>query len=132
MFIHQHVSTNIYRSEQFDTGPRLTSLVYVQIRSYIYITNWCYLLRYGIMMKAVLLRSGWKVVTVDHKICWSVTRFQRLLYDLDCRFNCTVIVRTLHTHVRRGLDKSPFKCIHPYNYLTRSRFHPKFHKLITS
>lgn len=37
MSIHQRVSTNIYRSEHFDTGPRLMSLVYVQIRSCIYI-----------------------------------------------------------------------------------------------
>lgn len=128
MFIHQHVSTNIYRSEQFDTGPRLTSLVYVQIRSYIYITNWCYI------FICCDMAWWWRRFFYDQDGRWSQLTIrsvdQRLLYDLDCRFNCTVIVRTLHTHVRRGLDKSPFKCIHPYNYLTR--FHPKFHKLITS
>lgn len=136
MFIHQRVSTNIYWFEHFDTGPRLRSLVYVQIRSYIhfcirydtFITNWYYLLRYGVMMKAVLLRSGWKVVTIDIKICWSVTRFQRLLYNLDFRFNCTVIV--IEHCILCGLDKSPYKCIYPYNSLTR--FHSKFQKLITA
>lgn len=104
IYIDPNISTQVP-----DLGL-LCTCRYVLVYIYIYITNWCYLLRYGMITKAVLLRSGWKVVTIDHKICWSVTRFQRLLYDLDCiqaygRYTSHIFVFVYNIHMLHSISE---------------------------